>query len=110
MTHWKQGSANNEVLHFDGFFLSYATRVNEFDLLLNTLGQIKDDNMNRPETAIVIDDKTKMFGRRHLILYGDWRNELAACADNGLEACIQFFENHLEHITDTSDTIPRTLS
>jgi hypothetical protein len=54
---------------------------------LSMFAQDSDDG----ETAIVLGSKYPMHNP-FLILNGDFRRELAECADNGgLEACIEFF-------------------
>lgn len=94
-----------------GFYISYSDcRDNPFDDILTMLGGMRAENKHRPETAIVYSDEGKRLGKRHLILYGDWRNQLAAVAPQGLTACIRFFEAHIQHVSDTSDLPPRSLN
>ena len=94
-----------DCIQYDGFMISYIDErePNPFDNIMLALGMIKSDNANRPETALIVDNETKRFGRCFYILYGDWRGEYKAIAHKGLDACIAFFADHLEHIGDTSD-------
>lgn len=93
----------------DGFFISYtdSREINPYDLLGVAIGTIKKDNLGRPETALCVVDEEVITGHKYYILYGDWRSEYNAIAHKGLDACIELFNKHLEHITDTSDTPPR---
>lgn len=95
---------------YDGFIISYTDNreTNPFDMLGVMIGYIREENLNRPETALCIQDEEAMTGYRYYILYGDWRNEYNALAHKGIDAYIEFFNRHLEHITDTSDSPKRT--
>lgn len=99
----------NEILEMDDFFISYnpGRERNPYDNILHAFGRISDENLGRSETALVLTDSSKMFGRRHLILYGDWRSAYRDLAAHGKDACVAFFEQNLEHITATSDTVER---
>ncbi len=55
------------------------------------------------ETAIVIPDGEA--GRRFFILNGDFRDEYAAIAPQGLAACLQFFAAHPTLVSSWSASI-----
>jgi hypothetical protein len=96
---------SNEVLEADGFMVSYNSgrEPNVFNGILVAMGGMKPENVGRPETALCIPDDNARFGRRHFILYGDWREAYAAIAHQGFGACMALFHKNIEHITDTSD-------
>lgn len=94
----------------DGFLISYTDNreINPFDLLGVAIGQIKKENLGRPETALCVINEEVITGYNYYILYGDWRAEYNAIAHKGIDACIELFSKHLEHITNTSDVPKRT--
>jgi hypothetical protein len=98
----------NEVLACDGFSISYVRQltpdeINPLDYLLNTMGALDRDNLGRPETAICIPDEAEITGMRHYILYGDYREQYAAVADKGLNACVEVFLKNLDHVAQSSN-------
>lgn len=101
-----------QALHCGDFYISYndGTMRNPLDNLMVAIGQYDPNNLDRPETAIVIkDDDYGMFGQRFLILYGDYREAYRNLVDHGLEACIKFFVEHIEHKADASDDPPNMI-
>jgi|SRR5882724_1958272 len=101
----------NEILKHEDFFISYNSgRVrNPLDDIGVIIGAMKAENLDRPETALVIPDKAKLLGYKHYILYGDYREAYATIVEQGLDACIAFFMKHIEHISDTSNR-PETIN
>lgn len=101
-----------DQIKYDGFFISYTdqSEVNPFDMISVMLGGIKEDNFQRPETALCVSSEDTMTGYKYYILYGDWRKEYNTVAHKGLDACLELFNKHLEHVTDTSDLLTRNSS
>lgn len=104
--------APNEIMACEGFFISYnpGRERNPLDDILCSLGKIQEGNLGRPETAIVVLDSSKITGCKHLILYGDYREDYQKIAEKGLEACLVLFSKHIEHMTDTSDSLELNLN
>lgn len=104
--------APNEIMKCDDFFISFnaGQEMNPLDKMLCAFGQIKEENIGRAETAIVIPDSNKITGLKHLILYGDYRNAYLNVAAKGLEACLLVFTSNIEHMTDTSDSLELNLN
>jgi|SRR5882672_3979013 len=101
----------NEILQCEDFFISYnpGTVRNPLDDIGVMIGAMRVENLDRPETALVIKDSDKLSGQSHYILYGDYREAYATIAHRGLDACIAFFMKHIEHIADTSNR-PKTIN
>lgn len=96
---WEQGGSGNHVLQMDDCFVSFIERPNNpFDSLI-----VSDQNRNRPETALVWYDESARFGKRHFILYGDWREAYTKAAPGGFAACYGVFASHLGLKSETSD-------
>src|ERR1700676_5120029 len=97
-----------ERLLCDGFDISYVPQLeqhelNPMDLYLVAQGKIKRENIGRPETAIVVEDRLAMMGKRFFILYGDYREQYKRASERGLDACIEIFMENIDNITDTSE-------
>lgn len=103
--------APNEIMTCDGFVISYnsAREINPLDTILVAVGILQKDNFGRDETAIVIPDKNKRTGRKHLILYGDHRTAYQKIVAEGLNSCLTFFSANIEQMTDTSDSLETSL-
>lgn len=100
MSDWKD-LGTNQVLHGDGFFISYnpdttAGHGGALTMLGNVLGgDLKDGE----ETALVKKGAKK---NTYSILTGDWRKEYEALVDKGYDACYKFFKEHKEFANNWS--------
>ena len=86
-------SSPNRVMNGDGFYVSY----NDHDI-----GIYGCDT-----TALVLGQM-----QRFLILNGDHREPYAAIVDQGLNACLRYFDDNLDqanHRSDRLDDIPAEL-
>jgi hypothetical protein len=93
----------NEVIECDGFVISFLPDRPLSECSFLDEDCMKPENIGRAETALVVPDPDALFGRRTLILFGDWRKQYTEASVNGLDACIQVFMENIEHIGDTSD-------
>lgn len=85
----------------DEFYLSYietrSDAVKMVDELVAMLGGTPPQD--KPETAIVTKSPNKFY-----ILYGDHRNQMLHLAPQGLQALMQYFEDHIYLIGHSSNT------
>lgn len=88
----------NDVLQGDGFIVSYkdmsdgstTNPFSELESMLQQLGEMSGFDEAQPETALITDaDGRKVFR----ILNGDFRREYAGIAEQGIDACIAFYES-----------------
>lgn len=87
----------NEILDFGDWFISYNPDCNDIlSILIGATG---------PETALIMRDSAKRFGRRSLILKGDWRKQFEEAAVNGLDACVNLYIANIEHAGATTDPV-----
>ena len=84
------GIAGNEVLHAEGFYLSYATGH-----AMSVLSMFGSDN-HSDETALVVDGE-------FYILNGDFRREYETLVPKGVDACMAFFNQHKSQASSWSE-------
>lgn len=84
MSRFKQGLAgvSHRVLNADGFFISYNADLHD-------IGWMRSDN-GGAETAIATYDG------HYYILNGDHRDAYESLVDEGLEACLAYFNSKPE--------------
>jgi hypothetical protein len=96
---WEQ-LLHNQVLHGDGFFVSYNPMsgheaFGRIGNMLQELGGISDKytlEEGRPEeTALVIEGDHR---NTYHILNGDFREDYEVLVPQGLEACLKFYHDH----------------
>lgn len=97
--------SGNELLQGDGFFVSFRGTENrpEFLGLLEGLASLvsgnEDMTIPKPETALVTDED----GRRiYRILNGDFRKDYEGLVEQGLNACLTFYDSQSDHKSDWS--------
>jgi hypothetical protein len=86
----------NELLDCGTFYISYRKRFGELNQVLGSLAQLLggDEDLTKelPETALVTEDEAHRFR----ILIGDYRKDYSALAEQGVDACIAFFNSQRE--------------
>ncbi len=86
---WKVmgGLSGNEILDFDGFFISYLPPGGFGISMFAADG-------DGGETALVVMDggANKVSGNSYYILNGDWRKDYEKVAQKGLKACMDFYK------------------
>lgn len=95
----------NEIIHdAEDFYISYLAERSEFaklcDDLCHAMGRPEPKDL--PETAICVRQEHKFY-----ILYGDHRENYRKIAETGgLQACLKYFRDNIEHIGHSSDVPP----
>lgn len=71
---------SNEVRQFEGFYVSFNPDP--------------EWGGGGPETALCVGESYPSNLNHYLILSGDWREEYAQIAPQGLKACMKFYFEH----------------
>lgn len=95
----------NEILHGEGFYISYNPRTGVGNPLSEVLSGLTGFPHGLAETALCVnpDDSTN---RKWYILEGDFRKEYAAVAHEGLEACMKVYQKNILHRSEWSTDEP----
>jgi len=88
---WRQ-NARNSVLEAEGFYISWSAQA----LLSDSASS---------ETALVVPNLARLFGRDFFILNGDHRAAYEALAPKGLAACLGYFREHEAEASSWSDVL-----
>ena len=95
MTEFVHRNDGGCTLDGKGFRISYQPAA-------NTISPEHPDG----ETALIIDDDTQTFGHVMLILNGNWCEEYARVADQGVDACRKVYEANKRHRSKWSEDEP----
>lgn len=80
------GVSGNQVLGFDGFFISYMPPLGMSGFRLMA------SNNHGAETALCVEDCNRT---NYFILNGDFRKQYEEIGPQGLEACMKFYRDNI---------------